>query len=375
MLDHPPDDGPGFVPFDRPETIRKIQEHLRAIRDENDWVGAYHPANPEEILDALEQVTPALQNAYADLRSAESARDYYRQTLQEREDDHKKIIEGKDRYDRRARKALRDTNEQLRSEIAQLRADLAGLRHVQSESVPDRVCAIVAGSIPEDWHRHPNGGGWVHSGATVHREAFVAPGAIVSGSAVVDEGSHVGDLAQVGGRATIESSTLSGMVHIGGNAIITGSNIAGNAQVCEDARVQGGRVVQHAAIWGRADVRHSWIAGSTVLRGDVLVVNATLFGGTHGDGKISGTPLQIYNPSTNSWHVIRAKGDGPTRVTTNHFTFPEKTLAEYCKELGRADPTRHRDLIAIMIALRNARNEAPTDAATRNGRARRHLAL
>ena len=51
--------------------------------------------------------------------------------------------------------------------------------------VPKIVLESVSGSIAEDWHQHPNGGGWVYKTAYVEESAYLHPTSIVSGDARV----------------------------------------------------------------------------------------------------------------------------------------------------------------------------------------------
>jgi len=72
-----------------------------------------------------------------------------------------------------------------------------------------------------EWHRHPNGGGWVSSTANVAETAFVGPNAVVSGHARVYGGARVSGHAQVSGHARVSGNTK-----VFGNAQVDGTESA-----------------------------------------------------------------------------------------------------------------------------------------------------
>ena len=105
---------------------------------------------------------------------------------------------------------------------------------------------LVPGSIPGDWHRHPNGGGWVHRAARVDESAFVDANARVSGDARVSGNARVSGDACVSGNACVYGDAC-----VYGNARVSGNAwVYGGACVYGNARVSGG-----ACVYGDAWVR------------------------------------------------------------------------------------------------------------------------
>lgn len=58
------------------------------------------------------------------------------------------------------------------------------------------------GTAAEDWHRHPNGGGWVYKTVSVDNTAYIGENARVYGKA------RVYDKAKVCGRAQVYDELL-----------------------------------------------------------------------------------------------------------------------------------------------------------------------
>ena len=69
-----------------------------------------------------------------------------------------------------------------------------------------------------EWHRHPNGGGWVQDTASVDETAYVGPDAEVSGNAQVCGAAQVFGTARVFGDAQVF-----GDAHVCGNAEVFGN--------------------------------------------------------------------------------------------------------------------------------------------------------
>lgn len=103
--------------------------------------------------------------------------------------------------------------------------------------------------------RHPNGGGWVATGASVASTAYVGPyasvlGGTVSGNAriedhaVIHNGSVsgnavVGALTQLKGNTTVRDSARVGTTFMGPGAFETGITLSGTAQVYGDLELRG----------------------------------------------------------------------------------------------------------------------------------------
>ena len=67
--------------------------------------------------------------------------------------------------------------------------------------VPQKVLDAVYGSIPEDWHQHPNGKGWVYKTARVYDTVCLHSTSIVYGNAQVSGNAWVYGNARVSGDA------------------------------------------------------------------------------------------------------------------------------------------------------------------------------
>jgi carbonic anhydrase/acetyltransferase-like protein (isoleucine patch superfamily) len=140
------------------------------------------------------------------------------------------------------------------SEVALDRAvkEVSGLiscgRLPQGEAVPPEVLALQPDA---EWHKHPNGGGWVSSTATVDATAYVGPNAVVYGEARVYGDARVSGGAQVFGEARVY-----GNAHVFGKALVCGdAQVSGKALVCGDARVSGNAWVSgEARVYGKARV-------------------------------------------------------------------------------------------------------------------------
>jgi hypothetical protein len=96
-----------------------------------------------------------------------------------------------------------------------------------------RIVQPVGGLRPEDWARHPNGGGWVQNTASVALSAFIAPFSVVGGEARVTGRAHVLDEALVHGTAVVaEDAVVYGRAYVTGRARIRGrARVGGSAEV------------------------------------------------------------------------------------------------------------------------------------------------
>ncbi len=95
------------------------------------------------------------------------------------------------------------------------------------------VLDLVPGSVPEDWHRHKETGGWVYKNATVATSAVVYEPAVVYDNAKVMSGAIIYEHAKVFGNAVIHSDCyIKGHAKVGGDAVIgVYSHVGGYAKV------------------------------------------------------------------------------------------------------------------------------------------------
>ena len=96
--------------------------------------------------------------------------------------------------------------------------------------------------VKEEWHQHPNGGGWVQNTASVEEAAFIGPRAIVSDKARVSGVARVSGEALVSGEARVSGDAqVSGEARVSGKARVSGeAQVSGVAWVSGEAQVSGG---------------------------------------------------------------------------------------------------------------------------------------
>lgn len=94
------------------------------------------------------------------------------------------------------------------------------------------------------WHRHLQGGGWVHNSARVEATVRVEVGAWVEQYASVSGHAQVLDHASVGGYARVgDCATIGGGARVAGYAVVHGQAIIeGRAYIGGQAHVQAGRM-------------------------------------------------------------------------------------------------------------------------------------
>jgi acyl-[acyl carrier protein]--UDP-N-acetylglucosamine O-acyltransferase len=116
---------------------------------------------------------------------------------------------------------------------------------------------------PSEWHRHPNGGGWVENTAHVDPTACVGP------EAVVFDRAHVLDFAAVEGSAAVyDDACVSDRAVISGESCIFGrAHIYGSARICDLTAVSG-----NAQVGDRAYIHeYAEISGNAQVGGDVRI--------------------------------------------------------------------------------------------------------
>jgi NDP-sugar pyrophosphorylase family protein len=110
--------------------------------------------------------------------------------------------------------------------------------------VPDNVLAAVQGSVPEDWHKHPNGKGWVYRAAKVEASAYLHPdsivgcGASIGYHAVVGRGATIGNFTAVGNFAIIGHGAAIGKEATVGNYATIGDHTSWDTN---PPQIQGSR--------------------------------------------------------------------------------------------------------------------------------------
>ena len=137
--------------------------------------------------------------------------------------------------------------------------------------------------MPEGWHRHLKGNGWVQDTATVAETAYIGPNAEVYSNAKVFGNAEVSGDAKVSGNAIVYSNAkvfgnaeVSGNAKVSDNAEVSGSaKVSGSAIVAEDAIVAG-----HAEVSGSAIVAgNAKVAGSAKVSGNAYLVTGDYYGG------------------------------------------------------------------------------------------------
>ncbi len=134
--------------------------------------------------------------------------------------------------------------------------------------------------------RHPNGGGFVASTATVASTAYVGPDAKVLGNA------QVKDNARIEGRAVVKgNSQVYGNAVVKDYALVAGGRVYGSAVVSEGANIWAGEVFENARVDGAANVDNNStrISGNARVGGVVWMFGAVNLSGTAqllGDGEV-----------------------------------------------------------------------------------------
>jgi carbonic anhydrase/acetyltransferase-like protein (isoleucine patch superfamily) len=121
-------------------------------------------------------------------------------------------------------------------------------RDAKAELPPKEILDLQPGI---EWHKHPNGGGWISSTAYVEASASISGRAAVFGNARVLDRTRVYGSARIAGNAE-----CFGAPHIHGRAVV-----GGNAKVYDAAKVLG-----DAQVYGYVEV-----GGQSVVRGDVVL--------------------------------------------------------------------------------------------------------
>jgi carbonic anhydrase/acetyltransferase-like protein (isoleucine patch superfamily) len=124
------------------------------------------------------------------------------------------------------------------------------------------VKSLIPSAVESEWHKHPNGFGWVKNTATVAETAYVGGKSLVSGNA------HIYGNALVFGNARVY-----------GNA-----KVFGNAQIYGDAEIYGqASVYDNAKVYDYAKVfDNAKVYGDTFITGDAYIYgNAMIYGNAY----------------------------------------------------------------------------------------------
>lgn len=114
----------------------------------------------------------------------------------------------------------------------------------------DAPTYLSLNSIPEEWHRHPNGGGWVYSTAKVAETAFVGEYARVFGNARVLGYAIITDYAAVSGDAYITGkAVVSGYACVTEHAMLADSAVVKDEAIVTDIAYVGGNAVVGGNAW------------------------------------------------------------------------------------------------------------------------------
>jgi len=141
--------------------------------------------------------------------------------------------------------------------------------------------ALLPWANLDEWHQHPNGGGWVENTASVDDTVCVGANAMVHEKAVVRDTVIINDHARISGNAIVSNRVM----------IEDYAQIFDYACVGGSARVGGYAMLSDTAqLFGTAcALDHSAISGKTKVFG-----KSRLFGMTHlTDGEWPKSPLQI----------------------------------------------------------------------------------
>jgi carbonic anhydrase/acetyltransferase-like protein (isoleucine patch superfamily) len=168
----------------------------------------------------------------------------------------------------------------------------AGLQFPYMLSFSNTEPKNVTWPVPGVSHtRHPNGGGFVQSGAAVDATAFVGTNAMVL------------DNAQVRGNARIEDyAVVRDNTQVRDNAVVSGHAVVqDNAQVYDNATIRDwARVFGHAEIYENAKVIEHANCGDG---------SASTHTKVYGNAVVKGTTY-VYNPSTFATEPVRLRTTG-----------------------------------------------------------------
>ena len=191
------------------------------------------------------------------------------------------------------------------------------------------VTSLVWRSVPEDWHRHENGGGWVHKHARVEAVVYVGRWARISGGVISGGEISGGEIS--GGE--ISGGVISGGVISGG--VISGGVISGGV-ISGWARISGGEI-------SGGEISGGVISGGVFLDGDVISETPfTIQGTRHIAVLVSAVEVSVgcQRMPISDWFGRRgravARVEGYTAEQITEYAEHIAYLEHRAKELARA---------------------------------------
>jgi len=160
---------------------------------------------------------------------------------------------------------------------------------------------------------HPNGGGFVASGAQVPDGAYVGPDAMVVGS------SKFLETARVEGRAWVQNSNVGQQAVISGNATVVDGTFIGEATVTDFAHAAGTEASGQATLKGNALLSNSKFEGNVVVGGDAEL----------GSCSEDGVYLQVPHPNNGREFCDGHGAEHPSNQDVNNEVspFPPEDMA------------------------------------------------
>lgn len=166
-----------------------------------------------------------------------------------------------------------------------LKSSIGTMKTVEkkSDKPTKAVLDLVPSSVPEDWHRHENGQGWVYKNAKVAKSAWVWEGAVVYDNAKVMTSAIIYENAKVFGNAVIQNDC----------------HIAGHSKVGGDAVVHyASHISDYAKIFGIVE-KYCQISGKTYVRPGVTIP---------ANSKLTATPVIYRTQKAKGLSILESSG-------------------------------------------------------------------
>jgi len=237
-------------------------------------------------------------------------------------------------------------------------------------------------TIPEGYHRHPNGGGMVRNGVEVPESVYVGTLATIKGGTIYRGSIYGGTICRgeiLGGiiyGGIIYGGTICGGEIRGGE--VFGGSICGGA-VC-GGEILGGTICGGSICGGTirgGAIRGGAIYGGTICGGEIrggIIYGGTIYGGTICRGEILGGEVFGGTLIRNNSDILYLSGMGDYQATLTHQAdgawslrygcvgpllldeWREK-LKELCEEYARNECEKYQRILSIILDLCEAHIE------------------
>jgi UDP-3-O-[3-hydroxymyristoyl] glucosamine N-acyltransferase len=201
---------------------------------------------------------------------------------------------------------------------------------MMTQHFKDVVLPAFPSAKEENWHRHPNGGGWVENTAKVEDSAKVEKYGLVAQHAFLGPYGSVTDRAIIYQNAYVNGFVSDDAEVYGYTFILEKARITKRAVVCENANIgKEAQVTDQAIVSGRAKIEYkASISNSAIITQDAQV---------HAHGTVSG--------SAGIWNNAIVKGD--IKSDTWQFSPPYIVIPE-----GILQAISHHEVELITLDLK-----------------------